>query len=255
MRYSAGPVSGSWVRLSAAMLRQENRGQKSAPTGARARPDPSGQCGKIWPGPAAATPERSARAMNENQHLFAGNEAARRHLRDEFLRWQCRVRQWCVREEGGRPMPGMCPEVRLPDRDLGRIVVLLVARDSRTAAREFQHMVRKTLDPATRYTNALRMLGGDYYQRPDAFSDELTALFRSGATLPARVLRTGSCILDFAQSGARVTLPCALRELPESDPRFQATFWHNRLFNNAMPGDVTVILFSPDWARASQNLL
>ena len=32
---------------------------------------------------------------------------------------------------------------------------------------------------------------------------------------------------------------------------FQATYWHNRLYNDAMPAGVQVLSFSPDWARAS----
>ena len=31
--------------------------------------------------------------------------------RDSFLDWQCRIRQVAMREEGGRPSPGMRPRV------------------------------------------------------------------------------------------------------------------------------------------------
>lgn len=190
--------------------------------------------------------------MNENHHLFAGNEAARRRLREEFLRWQCRVRRWAVREQDGRPAPGMCPLVYLPDAEdaLGNIVTLMVPREPVAAAREFHHTARKTLDPARRHAGALRLLGAEYYQRAEAFTDELTALFGPGSGLARRLLAAAACTLDFEQSGRGFTLPCAVGELRASDPRFQATYWHNCLFNPAMPPGVSVLVFTPDWARA-----
>ena len=38
-------------------------------------------------------------------------EPAAQALRDEFIGWQCRIRQIAVREGGGRPSSGMRPRV------------------------------------------------------------------------------------------------------------------------------------------------
>jgi hypothetical protein len=40
-------------------------------------------------------------------------------------------------------------------------------------------------------------------------------------------------------------------ELDESDPAWQLTYWHNSLFNPALPGDVRILGFKPDWACAT----
>ncbi len=106
-------------------------------------------------------------------------EAAQAAQRDHFLGWQCRLRQMAVRQAGGRPTSGMRPEVRLAGADtpLGSITTLIVRKEPREATAQFRHMVRKTQDPAERYDAALESLAAAYYQRPQEFSDELTALF------------------------------------------------------------------------------
>ena len=179
-------------------------------------------------------------------------EAAQAALRDHFLGWQCRLRQLAVRQAGGRPTSGMRPEVRLAGADtpLGAITTLIVRKEPREATAQFRHMVRKTQDPAERYDAALETLAAAYYQRPQEFSDELTALFGPASDLADRLLAAGSCVLDFAQYSQLYRLPCAVRNLAEADPAFQATYWHNALFNPALPGGVRMLGFQPDWARA-----
>ena len=179
-------------------------------------------------------------------------EAAQAALRDHFLGWQCRLRQMAVRQAGGRPTSGMRPEVRLAAdaEPLGAITTLIVRREPREATAQFRHMVRKTQDPAERHDAALETLAAAYYQRPREFSDELTALFGPAPGLADRLLESGHCVLDFEQYSQRYRLPCAARNLGEDEPAFQATYWHNALFNPALPGGVRVLGFQPDWARA-----
>ncbi|MED5392711.1 MAG: hypothetical protein VX977_13155, partial [Pseudomonadota bacterium] len=59
------------------------------------------------------------------------------------------------------------------------------------------------------------------------------------------------CILDFSQFGSRYRLPCSVRELGEDTAAFEATYWHNRLFNPRMPADIKVLGFLPDWGDAT----
>ena len=179
-------------------------------------------------------------------------EAAQTALRDHFLGWQCRLRQLAVREAGGRPTSGMRPEMRLTAAapPLGAITTLILRREPQEATAQFRHMVRKTQDPAERYDAALKMLAAAYYQRSREFSDQLTALFGPGSEIAGQLLSAGHCLLDFEQYSQRYTLPCAVRALADDDPAYQGTYWHNALFNPALPGGVLVLGFQPDWARA-----
>ena len=173
-------------------------------------------------------------------------------LRRDFLGWQCRIRQRAVRHDDGRPSAGMRPEVLMGDQTegLGRIVVLIVKSQAGAFASRFRFMASKTNDPADRRDSALRFLAAGYYQNPDEFSDELTALFTPRSGFADHLLGAGRCVLAFEQYGQRYRLPCAVRDIPETDNAYQVTYWHNSLFNPAIPGGIQVLGFQPDWPAA-----
>jgi len=180
-------------------------------------------------------------------------EAAQMALRDHFVGWQCRLRQLAVRDGGGRPTAGMRPTLVLPGREAPEITVLVVQRAPEETIAEFRHLVRKTQDPAERYKNALKHLAAAYYQYPQDFSDELTALFGPRSDLAEALLNQGHCTLRFEQYNQRYILPCSLRAMAENEPACQATYWHNSLFNPNLPADYRVLGFQPDWAKAEAD--
>lgn len=191
--------------------------------------------------------------INENDPKVALPDAAAKAARRDFLGWQCRLRQLSVRQAGGRPTSGMRPRVTLESdgSDLGHIVVLIGKKSSEEDTAQFQHMVRKTGDPAERRDSALRFLAAAYYQRPDEFSDRMTALFGPRSEIALRLLRAGRCHLDFEQYTQRYGLRCRVAELEESDAAYQFTYWHNSLFNPAIPADIRILQFTPDWSAGS----
>lgn len=172
-------------------------------------------------------------------------------LRRYFLGWQCRIRQLSAREQGGRPLPGMQPYLTYSESlERVRITTVLVKREPADETAEFKHMVRKTPDAAQRYESAVRMLSAHYYQHPETFSDEMTALFSQGAALVERLLPQDRCTLDFEHATQRFRLPCAVRNLQPGSAEFEATYWHNLLFNPALPAGVSIVGFRPDWGAA-----
>ena len=188
--------------------------------------------------------------MDDNNPNVAPTDPSTGNPRRDFLGWQCRIRQLSVRQAGGRPTSGMRPRVSLTTdkTDHGHIVVLIRKKASQEATTRFQHLVRKTRDPAERHHSALQFLAAAYYQRPDEFSDHMTALFAPGAVLVRRLLEAAQCTLDFEQFGQHYRLKCRVKELAESDPAYQFTYWHNSLFNPAIPGGAHILGFQPDWS-------
>lgn len=179
-------------------------------------------------------------------------ESTQAVMRNHFLGWQCRLRQMAVRQAGGQPMQGMCPRMifgREPARAV-EITVLIVQRSPFESTAQFRHIVRRTRDPAERHENAIKFLSSAYYQQPREFSDEMTALFGPDLPLVRDLLQAGGCILEFDQYSQRYRLPCTVRRVTESEPAYQATFWHNAMFNPNLPAGVEVVGFQPDWSRA-----
>lgn len=180
-------------------------------------------------------------------------EPAAQALRDEFLGWQCRIRQLAVRESGGRPSSGMRPRVATADGEeiAPGVTILIVPEEPWESAQLFRHQYLKTQDPVERYAKALELTAAAYFQHPREFSDVMTALFAADSGLADRLLRLGRCILDFAQFSQTYRIPCTVEQLPTDDGFYQATYWHNGLYNPNLPAGVRILAFTPDWSRAS----
>jgi hypothetical protein len=173
-------------------------------------------------------------------------------LRDHFLAWQCRIRQIAMRQDGGRPSPGMRPRVLdSAEREIAPgLTVLIVPQESAETTALFRFQVLKTPDPRDIYERGLALLQADYFQQPESFSDRLTALLPGGSALGATLLAARACVLEFDQFRQLYRLPSRVSQLPSGDPAREATLWHNRLFNPLLPDDVQVLAFRPDWDMA-----
>lgn len=176
-------------------------------------------------------------------------------LRDHFLGWQCRIRQLAMREQGGRPSEGMRPLVTLPGQSepLGQIITVMVKREPHETTTQMQHIVRRTQDPLQRLEDGMKVLQAGYYQQARGFSDRLTALFAPESEAARQLVHHGACRLDFQQFNQSYRLPCKVLQLDPRDEAWQATYWHNALFNPNLPPGVKVLEFQPDWAHAQAD--
>jgi hypothetical protein len=176
-------------------------------------------------------------------------------LRNQFLAWQCRIRQVAMREEGGQPSPGMRPRVvDVSGHELApAITVLLIPKEPDESTAFFRHQVMRTPDPRDIYERALTFLQADYFQDPDAFSDRLVTVLSGGAPIAGSLLDDGECILAFGQGRQHYRIPCTVRELKPGSAAREAAIWHNRLFNPALPDTVHVLEFKPDWTSATRG--
>ena len=191
--------------------------------------------------------------MTEPPRNVVLTRLASQAMRDEFLGWQCRVRQLAAREQGGRPAPGMKPRVLSVEGEQlsPGTVVLIVEAEPQDSTQRFRFEYLKTQDPTERYESALQILRAGYFQEPTRFSDVLTALFSSDSVLVAQLLEHRRCLLEFEQFTQGYRLPCTVTRLAVSHSFYQATYWHNRLFNPHQPAELEVVSFKPDWAHAS----
>jgi len=177
-------------------------------------------------------------------------------LKQSFLIWQCQIRQVAMREDGGRPSPGMCPRVlNAAGAELApALTVLLVPEAPDEATAFFRFQVLKSADPRETYEKALRYLQGDYFQKSHSFSDRLLATVQADAPLADALLAAKRCVLDFAQGRYAFQVPCKVKELEDGDTNRDAAVWHNRIFNPGVADTVRVLAFKPDWKTAETNL-
>ena len=174
-------------------------------------------------------------------------------LRDQFLGWQCLIRQHSVRKQQGKPSPGMRPQLHLTGHSPVPITVLIVKKEPRNITAEIRFLVQKTHDPKGRYDDGIKLLSEYYYQRSAEFDEELTAVFSLDSKLADSIVAAGQCRLSFDQGNQGYQLNCGTRNISPGDDKYEATYWHNHLFNPRLPGAVTIIGFSPDWQNSSNS--
>lgn len=175
------------------------------------------------------------------------NQLKSQDLREQFIAWQCRVRQYSVRKNEGIPASAMRPELEVAGQNIGSISVQIVKTDSENITREFRFMAQKTQDHQARYEGAIKLLSEYYYQIPAEFDEEMTAVFSMNSELARQIIEIKKCVLHFDQGNQTYRLSCHARAIHTDEQKYQATYWHNALFNPSMPGVVRMIGFTPDW--------
>ena len=175
-------------------------------------------------------------------------------LREAFLGWQCRIREYAMRKGEGRPSEGMRPDLIIDgQKALGAITTVLTKLEPAETTIEFQYIVKKTHDPRLRFEAAIKKLQVNYFQKPASFSDGLAASFSPDSSVANALLSAQDCRLVFSQSSQRYEIPVEVIALDPADEIFQATFWHNAMFNPNLSLQHKVLYFEPDWTTASAD--
>jgi len=182
-----------------------------------------------------------------------GKNSEANSLKMEFLRWQCRVRQIAMRENGGRPDSSITPALSLlgTKERLARLVTVISKLPGYSKVAEMRHMVKSTHDPAQRQEKAVEFFSGGYYQTAHEFSDTLTATLPPEIKQPEEIFSSENCRLVFDSYGQRFDLLCLVSVLSFENPYFQATWWHNFLFNPRLHPNTVILGFQPQWAKSS----
>jgi len=166
---------------------------------------------------------------------------------EDFIRWQCRLRKHAMREGNGRPTQGMSAGIHAISggEEQARINFLINRKNPAERTAEFRHIVRKTQDPSQWTKNGLRILAEMHYHENDQFVNPLTALFSIDSSIAYALLKAGQCSLRFTEGSVEYQFDFDVHSLDHDDEYYQATYWHNHLFNPTLPGKVRILAFTP----------
>ncbi len=190
-----------------------------------------------------------------NTAAISGDSHTAHPLRDSFLKWQCRVRQFAMREGQGRPDDAIMPHVTLSgaSEPMGQIITVMNKAPAHSMTPDLLHMARKTNDPAQIRAQAIQFFAATYYQKHREFSDLLSAVFPPDSPGAREILAAQTCTLEFEAYAQRFKLSCRVWKLAPTDALYLATMAHNRLFNPSLPHDTVVLGFEPDWNASSSD--
>ena len=176
-------------------------------------------------------------------------------IQKHFLGWQCRIRQYAMRNDEGRPTAGMQPGVFLEDgKEVVSAVTLLLVPDLlQDSILQFRFMALKTQDPQERYKKAVQLLSASFYQNVENFSGLMTGVFSRSSETVNRLKKNQRCVLEFDFQQQKFRVPVGIKVLLKKNPKYEFTYWHNFLFNPHLSPDVTVLGFEPDWTNSSAD--
>ena len=182
----------------------------------------------------------------------SGFKKNRLPIQDYFLGWQCRVRQYAMRNSEGRPSSGIRPCVLLKDGTevASAATLLLVPIHPQESIQQFRFMVLKTNDPRDRLKKAIELLSSTFYQHVENFSGVMTGLFSGSSETVKTLVNKKSCVLEFDYQPQSFRIPFRVRVLKKKEPAYEFTYWHNFLFNPYLSPEVKVLGFDPNWSGA-----
>ena len=185
----------------------------------------------------------------ERNYLTENN---RLPIQNYFIGWQCRVREFALRNEEGRPNGGMRPQIELKNGEVvfPAATLLIIPDHPDQTIRQFRFMALKTHDPKERYTKALQLLAAKFYQNAEDFSGAMSGIFSRFSEEVKALEKDQSCIIEFDYQQQAFKIPCHVIESPKNESVHEFTYWHNYLFNPNLSPEVTVLHFKPDWSQS-----
>ena len=178
-------------------------------------------------------------------------------IKDHFIGWQCRVREYALRNNNGRPNLGISPRVlSLSCEELSpSIILLLIPKNKKDIVKHFLFIAKKTNDPNERYKKAIQFLSSTFFQKIDDFEGDLTGLFPSNSFTASNIKKHKKCFLDFFYQNQYFRISCMVKELNKEEIDYQFTFWHNFLFNSNLSPESRVLTFIPNWSDSIANTI
>ena len=177
-------------------------------------------------------------------------------IQNHFIGWQCRIRQYAMRNDEGRPTAWNADlDVFLEDgKEVATAVTLLLVPDLlQDSILQFRFMALKTQDPQERYKKAVQLLSASFYQNVENFSGLMTGVFSRSSETVDRLKKNQRCVLEFDFQQQNFRVPAGIKVLLKKNPKYEFTYWHNFLFNPHLSPDVTVLGFEPDWSDSSAD--
>jgi hypothetical protein len=136
---------------------------------------------------------------------------------------------------------------------MGHIITVLNKSPLYSKTPELKYMMMRTNDPAERREKAIQLMSETYYQKWQEFTDLLTGTFPPQSEGASAIVAAGGCTLTFKAYNQRFDLNCRGRLLGKAEPLYQATWWHNVLFNPDLNPDTVILCFAPSWEASSSD--
>ena len=166
---------------------------------------------------------------------------------NNFVIWQCSIRQRNFRMFSGKPSEGI--SANLSDigsnKELSNIRLVLIEKNCLNTAKMFEFMIKQTNEPELRFDKIVKFLSSEYYNTPSNFDGSFTATFDKNSENYKKILKKKKLIAQFFERGTGFYFPVKISKLKKNDAKWKYTFWHNFFFNPNLNENIEIIHFAP----------
>ena len=166
---------------------------------------------------------------------------------NNFVIWQCSIRQRNFRMFNGKPSEGT--SANLSDigsnKELSNIRSVLIEKNCLNTAKMFEFMIKQTNEPELRFDKIVKFLSSEYYNTPSNFDGSFTATFDKNSENYKKILKKKKLIAQFFERGTGFYFPVKISKLKKNDAKWKYTFWHNFFFNPNLNENIEIIHFAP----------
>ena len=166
---------------------------------------------------------------------------------NDFVIWQCSIRQRNFRMFSGKPSEGITAtlsDIRL-NKELFNIRSVLIEKNCLNTAKMFEFMIKQTNEPELRFDKIVKFLSSEYYNTPTNFDGSFTATFDKKSKIYKEILKNKKLIAQFFERETGFYFPVKVSKLKKNDAKWKYTFWHNFFFNPYLNEDIEIIHFAP----------
>ena len=167
---------------------------------------------------------------------------------NNFVIWQCSLRQRNFRMFGGKPSEGTIAIAidKKNDCEITSFRSILMEIECLNTAKMFEFIHKQTHDPETRFDKAIKFFSSEYYNTPKNFDGSFTATFKNKSKIVKNLLKLKKINVQFFERETGFNFPVTITKLKKTNDKWRYTFYHNSFFNINLNEDVEILNFSPD---------
>ena len=167
---------------------------------------------------------------------------------NDFVIWQCSLRQRNFRMFGGKPSEGTIANLLdiKTNKTLSDVRSILLEKKSFNTSKMFEFIHKQTHDPETRFDKAIKFFSSEYYNTPKKFDGSFAATFNYQSSVAKNLLNKKKIRAQFFERETGFNFMVNVSKLKKNDAKWQYTFWHNRYYNPALNENIEILNFNPE---------
>ena len=167
---------------------------------------------------------------------------------NNFVDWQCLLRQRNIRKFSGKPSDGTIATIYDKDSndEITNLRSVLVEKKPLDSAKMFEFMIKKTHDPEERFLKAVKYFASEYFENSTIFNGSFSATFPNNSKIVKNLLKKRKLNVQFFESPSGYNFKVNIKKLKKTDPIWKFTYYHNCFFNSSLDENIEILLFNPD---------